>query len=493
MIFGNDNRTIIRNDSLFLYEYASMVQLVSTFPDGSMFQGSGTIVGVNDVLSAAHMLYSAGHGGYATSVEVTPLRLGELKPFGVVYAQHTVVSDGWIASSSYEGDYGLITLSRPIGYQSGWEKIDSVNPIAMVGENLQTYGYPGDLKNGEFLYTVSGSVDGYNQNILKFTDDLDAKGGQSGSGVFASSDTGIKLVGVVSYESRAPDYNGIVTFDVSIASQIQGWISANDVDLPVRLNADVSLRPIVEQIELMVYAFLGRGGTQKELNALLGYYTNGADENTLATILYNYDGYRATAHASMDNRGFLTHIFTNVLQISYTQGEFSHWLGVLDGGVTRAQALLLSATLPKFRELHTLDLYQMWHGTYRDFALEAFANDENTTLIAKEDDSALWGGNGNDSLSGGKGADYLYGGCGDDTLYGGGGGDFFVWDRGMGVDKIADFHLGEDILRLRSDFAWKWGTDSTGNLALFPDSGTGGVILVGVTLAEISGVAIIQG
>ncbi|MCL4432852.1 MAG: hypothetical protein M1300_11120, partial [Epsilonproteobacteria bacterium] len=74
MIFGNDNRTPVDKQSRYVYEYAPAVQIISRFADGTVAQGSGTIVGVNDVLTAAHVIYNAGHGGYAVGIEVTPLR-----------------------------------------------------------------------------------------------------------------------------------------------------------------------------------------------------------------------------------------------------------------------------------------------------------------------------------------------------------------------------------------------------------------------------------
>lgn len=63
----------------------------------------------------------------------------------------------------------------------------------------------------------------------------------------------------------------------------------------------------------------------------------------------------------------------------------------------------------------------------------------------------LGGGAGNDTLDGGGWADTLNGGGGDDSLIGGGGADVFVFNQFTAgeVDRIADFTLGEDRLRLK--------------------------------------------
>ncbi|OYZ67092.1 MAG: hypothetical protein B7Y17_00430 [Sulfuricurvum sp. 24-42-5] len=493
MIFGNDNRTPVDKQNRYVYEYAPAVQIISRFADGTVAQGSGTIVGVNDVLTAAHVIYNAGHGGYAVGIEVTPLRFGEVKPFGVVYATDVVVSDGWIRTSSYESDYGLITLAQPLGYQTGWIDIGAVNEYEVLFKEVQSYGYPGDLDNGDVLYRVSGTIDQTYRTLLKFTDDLDAMGGQSGSGIIMHTVDGLRVQGILSYESYGPDYNAAVMLNGVIASEIEEWIEANDTGVAAKLDAPTSLRPIIEGLNYMAIAFVGRNGTKAELDFLNDAYASGSDAKEIAQIIYGSDAYASTAAASMNNDAFLSHVFANVLEITYSAEEFSYWLGALDGGMRRSDALLLCSTLPLFREKHMLDVYETWHRNYRDFAVEAVANDENTTLIAREEDSLLRGGGGDDVLTGSNGADYLYGMGGNDTLTGGGGGDFFAWDIGMGIDRILDFNVHEDMLRLRSDFDWRWGADVTGNLTLTPNQGSGAVVLVGLGVGDVSAVFILQG
>lgn len=113
-----------------------------------------------------------------------------------------------------------------------------------------------------------------------------------------------------------------------------------------------------------------------------------------------------------------------------------------------------------------------------DFSLEKMANVENLTL--SEDatplhidatgnslDNVLTGNSGDNVLNGLAGDDTLIGGEGEDNLIGGEGDDIFVFDNLDGVDSVADFTSGEDLLQLTSDvFAALAGGVQEGNLVV---------------------------
>ncbi len=54
------------------FPYSAICYIQVTFADGYNARGSGVVVGNNDVLTAQHVVYDASHGGYATSITVTP-------------------------------------------------------------------------------------------------------------------------------------------------------------------------------------------------------------------------------------------------------------------------------------------------------------------------------------------------------------------------------------------------------------------------------------
>jgi V8-like Glu-specific endopeptidase len=495
MIFGADNRTAIKpTDASYSY-FAPIVQIVSYFSDGYVAQGSGTIVGANDVLTAAHVVYNKAHGGYAASVEVTPSRDGQQKPFGVVTSTDFHASSSWISSSDYNGDYSLISLSKSIGNATGWATMEQLPSYGVIGVQLSSYGYPGDLSSGEAIYKTTGTIDAKSGDILHFTDDMDAKPGQSGSGVFLQDSAKMEVVGVVSHESYNPDYNGILELSDSNLTVLQSWASQNDTGQDVTpKNADAALKPVVDALDLMFYSFLGYDGDKTNMDYLIAQYQNGATRDTIASIFYNSTQYKSSAAANYNNTDFLQHMFTDVLSMQYTASDFSYWLNILDKNVmSRTDIMSLCSTLTMFENKHALDSYSFWHNNYKSWALESSGNKEDDILTASTaGDSTLYGQDGNDTLVGKGGNDYLWGGKGADTMTGGAGADFFAWGIGDGVDTVTDFSVSEDFIRLRGDFKWSFGT-SNGSLAIIADDGSGGLILTGIASAASGSIHIIQG
>ncbi|NER08303.1 MAG: hypothetical protein F6K17_40045, partial [Okeania sp. SIO3C4] len=70
------------------------------------------------------------------------------------------------------------------------------------------------------------------------------------------------------------------------------------------------------------------------------------------------------------------------------------------------------------------------------------------SLFGGKNNDRLFGDGGNDVLFGDRDNDTLSGGLGQDTLNGGAGSDVFVLESGAGVDEIADFENGIDIIQL---------------------------------------------
>ncbi len=133
------------------FPYSAVVFVVVRWKDGSGSSGSGVVVGVNDVLTAAHVVYDRAKGGWASSVTLYPGADTKPKldtPFGefgngwrisVRDTDWDRNGNGLVTDSEAQYDLALIGLHEPIGNTTGWlgtrnERIDG--PAIMVG-------YPG--------------------------------------------------------------------------------------------------------------------------------------------------------------------------------------------------------------------------------------------------------------------------------------------------------------------------------------------------------------
>ncbi len=125
--------------------------------------------------------------------------------------------------------------------------------------------------------------------------------------------------------------------------------------------------------------------------------------------------------------------------------------------VTATDLAGASTTNPVLIEItnRSMDGYNPITGTMRAETLRGTPGNDLIQGLAGPDvlrggggDDILLGNNGNDLLIGGPGNDLLIGGKGFDTVQGGGGRDTFVLTTGFGHDRIMDFAVGTDRIRL---------------------------------------------
>ncbi|WP_448207561.1 calcium-binding protein [Azospirillum sp. sgz302134] len=89
------------------------------------------------------------------------------------------------------------------------------------------------------------------------------------------------------------------------------------------------------------------------------------------------------------------------------------------------------------------------------------------TLRGGAGDDALHGGFGADLLMGDIGNDTLWGDAGNDTLWGGAGADVFVFAKGGGRDRVADFSAVQgDHIALTKGMSYRLGSDGKGGALL---------------------------
>lgn len=216
------------NNTAYPYRVICLVEV--TFASGATFSGTGVLVGRNDVLTAAHLVYDNWLGA-ATKVTVTFAY--DPSPYEAPYGEISAHSwsyftdfdpdgDGLIytgnGGAGLEGselDIALISLDSAIGDQLGWMGLDP----NFSGGLVEVAGYPA-------LYGYNPMVDvGYvvSDPFDYFLDisGLEIRPGNSGGPVFYNGLEGPYVVGIVSTSIAAAEIAG--TFD-----QVLFWMEEND-------------------------------------------------------------------------------------------------------------------------------------------------------------------------------------------------------------------------------------------------------------------------
>ena len=215
----------------------AVVLVQAVFPNGLLYFGSGVMVGRNDVLTATHMVYEPGWGGYASSVTVVPAfvpELGANSPYGAFPAIVTLADtgfgptgDGRILAGNRgpglvgsERDVAFLSLQTPLGDATGWMGLD---PTFTQGyANLSGYPAPyGYRLTNDVAWAFDDPVDQF-MNLYWF----EAHPGNSGGPVWHyGPDGNPAVVGLVSGGTGG---RGGAAFEIATSYEsILGWIASN--------------------------------------------------------------------------------------------------------------------------------------------------------------------------------------------------------------------------------------------------------------------------
>ena len=127
---------------------------------------------------------------------------------------------------------------------------------------------------------------------------------------------------------------------------------------------------------------------------------------------------------------------------------------------------------------------------YGDYGNDSLCGGAGNDYLSGGADNDLLGGcEGNDTLIGGKGNDTLMGSVGEDSLIGGAGFDRFLLSANSGIDIIADFEDGKDLLMLANGLTFEQLTiteNSGATLIQFGETGEIIAALNGVSPSIIS-------
>ena len=118
------------------YPFSSVVRIEVHFPNqssGQYEQGSGSMIDAFHVLTAGHMLYNAGLGGWANQVKVYAGQNGNSKPFGIAYATYERTFFAYQTDSSRNP-----TATRPATATSAWSRSTATSASRPAGWDSAT-------------------------------------------------------------------------------------------------------------------------------------------------------------------------------------------------------------------------------------------------------------------------------------------------------------------------------------------------------------------
>lgn len=210
------------------YPYAAVAYIEATFSDGSRVSGSGALVGRNDVLTAAHVIYDSVLGA-AESVSVELGRDGASQPYGTFsaaslnYYEVANESPGFFTQSESELDLGLVSLSDAVGDDIGWFALGDV----INGQSYRVTGYPGVFReaSGPRLIEDTGVASSMRDFDLVSLENVDINPGNSGGPIWYSSLDGPVVVGAISTSLWGAEVSA--HYDI-----LSSWMSANDYLIP---------------------------------------------------------------------------------------------------------------------------------------------------------------------------------------------------------------------------------------------------------------------
>ena len=168
LVDGTDDRLYVAktNPLPYPYPYRACVRIKSFWANGRYELGSGTLIGNNHVLTAAHVVFEAQFGGLAKTIYVMPgydYNWSQSHALTYTTANHTLVAKGFLKAATlasqgvYPGaydDWALLDCNpisngpvgqrgKPIGSYSSYINLQSVSDIFFPQETSHLAGYPG--------------------------------------------------------------------------------------------------------------------------------------------------------------------------------------------------------------------------------------------------------------------------------------------------------------------------------------------------------------
>lgn len=210
-VIGTDQRIKVSNFKSTPYK--QVVLLNMTFPNGKTYTGSGTMVGRDSVLTAAHNIYSKSAGGWASKIVVYAGVEGQKFHIGKAQSKKIHTLNQWINKRDFQYDLAIIKLNNNLGDKTG---ILPITSKVRLNESIETSGFPAD-KGSNIQFRSKGFLNKIETNNLYY--DMDTNPGQSGSSVRNANN---QIIGVHTFGGE--DYNGATRLNELYIDYILHWM-----------------------------------------------------------------------------------------------------------------------------------------------------------------------------------------------------------------------------------------------------------------------------
>lgn len=214
------------------------------------YQGTGVLISPDEVLTAAHVVYSGNGtaGQTATDIEVYP-SAGDQFSFGTLTHYNPIDdSNDMISLSDTQDDYAIIHLATPFTGDTIFSlDANYADTAPQQTAEVNTAGYPSSADGALVAYTGAITVDPY------FTTYFGASLGPGSSGGpvwFTNTDGEPTEVGIVSsYDTQDTDpttSGNDVELTTAALNQIETWVTDDDGTKPPVTVSDITSGELID-------------------------------------------------------------------------------------------------------------------------------------------------------------------------------------------------------------------------------------------------------
>lgn len=234
-VIGADERERIRDTHNVPWRMICALRMSA--PNGGAAVGTGWFAGPKTIVTAGHCVYDGSFfGGWAASVEVSPGRDADERPFGKVTATRFSALDRWVSHADPDFDIGCIHLDEPLGEETGSFSVAAMPAEDLVNHYVNLSGYPGDIAQGDKQFFHVNRVLHVSPRRVFY--DVDTAGGQSGSPVWiqSSREAHPTVIGIHAYGTGGTPFNLGITANSAprmipeVLEIIREWVGEQETD-----------------------------------------------------------------------------------------------------------------------------------------------------------------------------------------------------------------------------------------------------------------------